>query len=156
MKTMRKFVLLGVFMLALVAIMPIVAMSQTMPALSEIYDNQGNYKGPLKGGGAGLAVLGGGSTAPTISACGTSTVTGNDSAMSVVITAGTPATCAVAFGTTWSTAPICFYNDQTTANANGGRASSSTTIVTLTLPTFTGAVANFATDTVNIVCLRRS
>lgn len=96
-----------------------------------------------------------GPSVPTISACGTSTATGTDSMFTVVITGGTPATCAYTYAVTWPSAPKCWYMDETTANANGGKCVATTTTVTITLPTFTGAAANLATDTVTIFSQRK-
>ena len=125
----------------------------SMPGVNETWAPTGQYIGPF---GNHLRSTPGGFTAPTISSCGTSTITGTDSVMSVVITAGTPASCAVAFGTTWKAAPLCWYNYQSTANANGGKVSASTTVVTAVIPTFTGAASSFATDTLNIFCMGKS
>ena len=125
----------------------------TMPGVDEIWNQNGQYTGPIS---SKLRITLGTTTLPTTNACGTNTITGSDSNMTVVISSGTPATCAINFGTAWSTAPTCWYNDQTTANANGGKVSASTTVVTVTLPTFTGAAANLATDTVNIWCMGKS
>ena len=122
----------------------------SMPSVDSIWSPTGQYVGPF---GNKMRSTPAGFTAPTISACGTSTVSGTDSVMAVVITGGTPATCAVAFGVAWVAAPLCWYNDQTTANANGGKILATTTVATVTLPTFTGAAATFATDTVNIFCM---
>ena len=71
----------------------------------------------------------------------------------VVITGGTPATCTVNFAATWVNAPKCWYMDATTAGANGGKATASTTVLTLAVSTvFTGQAANFGTDTLNYGC----
>ena len=122
----------------------------TMPNVDEIWNQNGQYTGLF---GPKLRSQGG--TLPVTSACGTNVITGSDSNMTVTISAGTPATCAITFGTAWAAAPACWYNDQTTANANGGKVLATTTVVTVTLPTFTGAAANFATDAVNIFCMAK-
>jgi hypothetical protein len=90
------------------------------------------------------------STAPTIS--GTSTISGTDTA-AIITVAGAPATLTITFGKAWTVAPACMYNDQTTANANGGKVLTTTTTAVITLPTFTGAAATFATDTVGYICI---
>lgn len=128
-------------------------MAVSMPSIDSAWNANGSYIGPL---GGKISSSAAGFTLPTTSACGTNTINGSDSVMSVVITAGAPATCAINFGTAWPAAPVCWYNDQTTANANGGKVLATTTVVTVTLPTFTGAVANFATDTVNIFCMGKA
>jgi len=100
---------------------------------------------------------------PAIGTCGTSTATGQDGFFTIVITGGTPATCSYTLGNTSYSAsakPACWYVDQTTANANGGKCavtvSSGTATVTITPPTFTGAAANFATDTINVFVLMQT
>ena len=125
----------------------------SMPGVNETWAPTGQYIGPF---GNHLRSTPGGFAAPTISSCGTSTVSGTDSVMSVVITAGSPSTCAVTFGATWAAAPLCWYNDITTANANGGKAVSTTALITVTPPTFTGAASDFASDTLNIFCMGKS
>jgi len=124
-----------------------------MPAADEVWAPNGQYVGPL---GSKIRSYLGSFPTPVTSACGTNTITGTDSSMTVVVSGGTPATCAITFGSAWPVAPACWYNDQTVANANGGKVIATTTLVTVTLPTFTGAVANFATDTVNIFCIGKS
>jgi len=91
---------------------------------------------------------------PVTSACGTNTIAGFDASFTVTITAGTPGTCVVTLAGVYTVAPKCWYGDETTANANGGRCattlSGSTATLTITPPTFTGAAANFGADKLNV------
>jgi hypothetical protein len=74
-----------------------------------------------------------GQTAPTVSACGTSTVSAgsSDTAGRVVITAGTPTSCKLTFGTAWKTAPACVWS--TSAGTNLTTAVTTTTDSTVTI-----------------------
>ncbi|MBI2645305.1 hypothetical protein HYW94_03995, partial [Candidatus Uhrbacteria bacterium] len=68
-------------------------------------------------------------TTPTISDCGTSaTITGTDMGGRIVI-GTTPGTCTVTFKNSWTNAPLCWANNETTANL--ARASASATVLTI-------------------------
>lgn len=125
----------------------------SMPGVDSIWAPTGQYIGPF---GNKMRSTPAGFTLPTTNACGTNTINGTDSVMSIVISAGTPATCAINFGVAWANAPVCWYNDQTTANANGGKILATTALFTITLSTFTGAVANFGADTINVLCMAKA
>lgn len=111
---------------------------------------------------AGLGVAGQtrytGSTTPTINTCGTATVAsgGTDSAFQVIITGGTPASCTVNFAATWANIPMCYATDITTAAAQGGKITASTTVLTAVMATtFTGQAANWGADTINFFCVSK-
>jgi hypothetical protein len=91
----------------------------------------------------------------TVTTCGTAAVTGLDGLMQVVISGGTPSSCLLKFGgsSNYTNPVMCFYSDQTSANAAGGLVIASTGGVRINIPTFTGAAANFGTDTLNILCI---
>lgn len=94
--------------------------------------------------------------APAINTCGTATVSGSDTAGTIVITAGTPTSCTVNFANTWNSAPACAASDETTLNALA-QASATTTVLTISRGVgITGVAANFGTDTIKYVCVGRS
>lgn len=89
---MRKFLALALAgLMALAGLVPVVADAQVTNAPSAI---QGRF-------------IATGLPAPTMGTCGTATVAGTDSAGRITISAGTPSTCALVFGTAYATAPAC-------------------------------------------------
>jgi hypothetical protein len=91
-----------------------------------------------------------GSVAPTMGACGTSpSVAGNDNALFVTVgTGGVATSCAVNFGASWTTAPVCV--------AQSGTDKVSYSIVSTTsLVTVTAAAAFTASSNLNILCMGR-
>ena|SRR5260370_384343 len=107
-----------------------------------------------RGGEAVIAghIKSGLSGAPVLSACGTSTLAGTDSSGVITFTAG-GAACTLTFANAWQTAPLCTFNDNTTANKTNGTGvnylvTSSTTAVTVTFVGTTGA-----SDVVQYTCI---
>lgn len=94
-------------------------------------DGQINYKG----------------TAPAVSACGSSpSIVGNDVTGRVTVgTGGVATSCTVTFNATWTNAPICVANNETTTLL--ARASATATVLTIT-----SASAFTASDTIGYRC----
>ena len=69
-------------------------------------------------------------TTPAVSACGgLPTITGTDMAGRVVIGSSPGATCTVTFVNSWTNAPLCWANNETTANL--ARASATVSALTI-------------------------
>ena len=71
----------------------------------------------------------GGKGTPTLSSCGTATITGNDTLGTYTTGAGT--TCTITFATAYPTAPYCFVVPQ--GNLNYPTYTTSTTAITVTV-----------------------
>jgi hypothetical protein len=120
----------------------------TMPSVDDIWNQNGFYIGRM---GTKIISNVGSSTAPATSACGTSTVSGSDSAFIVTITAGTPSACTITFGTAYATAPACVMTDQTTAAGSTSKVATTTTTAIATI-----AAGNYGTDVLSFICVGRT
>jgi hypothetical protein len=85
-----------------------------------------------------------GLAAPTVSACGTNTITGTDVSGTVVVSAGTPTSCTITFTTAWQNTPVCLW--ATSAGTNLTTVSTSKTASTVT-------IAAGANATLGYVCI---
>jgi hypothetical protein len=88
--------------------------------------------------------------APTLSACGTSTIAGGDSAGVITFTAGA-GSCTLTFKNPFAVAPTCYFNDRTTVAMTQGatyKVVESTTNVVVTFQGTTGA-----SDVVSYMCI---
>jgi hypothetical protein len=103
----------------------------------------GNTDGKAKA----LNFLAGGTASPTIGgSCGTDpAIAGKDGALKVTTGTGSPTSCAVTFGTAWTTAPVCVANASTTTTALN--------IATTTTTVTVSAVALTASETIHVLCM---
>lgn len=124
------------------------AVMATMPAVDDLWNQNGFYIGRM---GTKIVSNLGSSTAPATSSCGTSTVSGSDSAFIVTITAGTPSACTITFGTAYATAPSCVITDQTTALGTVSKVATTTTTAIATIN-----AGNYGTDVLSFICIGRT
>lgn len=137
------------FVLACVAVLGLsTVVVATMPSVDEIWNQNGQYIGVM---GAKIRANIGSATALATSSCGTSTVSGSDSAFVVTITAGTPSACTVTFSSAWPTAPACVMTDQTTAAGSTSKVATTTTTAVATI-----AAGNYGTDVLSFICVGRT
>lgn len=88
------------------------------------------------------------STAPAVSACGTSpSIAGSDTAGKVTAGTGAVTTCTLTFATAYGVAPACYSNNETTAQVM--RAVSTTTTLVID-------GADFTSDVISYMCVQGS
>lgn len=120
----------------------------TMPGVDEIWNQNGQYTGIM---GTKIRANIGSATALATSSCGTSTVSGSDSAFVVTVTGGTPSACTITFSSAWNTAPACVMMDQTTAAGSTSKVATTTTTAVATI-----AAGNYGTDVLSFICVGRT